>query len=404
MAKLLWGKVYFKDYYAGLLRQEAGGGYSFAYDADYLENNNPPIAHMLPLRSLPYVDQAGLHPFFDNLVAEGWLERAQTRLLNQRQATRFELLLAFGQDCAGAVSIIDPELVRVSKKLLDTTDDKEMSLLTSRASLSGVQPKLAITERAGRYYPTSANELSTHIAKFPSSGHPDLLHNEYLSTLALKKLLPDDAVVEAFMSQVEGQSEEALLIKRFDRRKIEADSTIERIHFEEFTQLLNYMSSTKYEGDYKEMSDFFKNTPGCLPIENYKLFGRILAGLLLGNTDMHLKNFAMIHTPVGLRLSPSYDEVASSLYKYKTIALGIGGTHNLDILRLKPKHIESLAKDFGFNESILNMMVLQLEKNKGTAQSAISDATVGASTLKKKIITAMDKRWNGTFALIGQNS
>ncbi len=51
------------------------------------------------------------------------------------------------------------------------------------------------------------------------------------------------------------------------------------------------------------MADFIRATPGCLPVEIYRLYLRILAGLLLGNTDMHFKNFAMFHTPEGLRLT-----------------------------------------------------------------------------------------------------
>lgn len=69
--------------------------------------------------------------------------------------------------------------------------------------------------------------------------------------------------------------------------------------------------------------------PRCLPAEIYRLYLRILAGLLLGNTDMHLKNFAMFCTDAGLRLSPAYDAISASLYGYKTIALSIDGAANL---------------------------------------------------------------------------
>jgi hypothetical protein len=36
---------------------------------------------------------------------EGWMGKAQVRILGKRQATRFELLLAFGGDCV--VSVVD---------------------------------------------------------------------------------------------------------------------------------------------------------------------------------------------------------------------------------------------------------------------------------------------------------
>src|ERR1700720_4243182 len=108
MAAVLWGKVYDNDLFAGELRQEPGGRCAFTYDPAYLEAKNPAIAFTLPLRAAPYISEQGLHPFFDNLVAEGWLRNAQARALKVDPSNRFALLLAFGKDCAGAVSVIDP--------------------------------------------------------------------------------------------------------------------------------------------------------------------------------------------------------------------------------------------------------------------------------------------------------
>ncbi len=396
MANLLWGKVYYKDVFAGTLREEPGDRTSFEYDESYLKAGHPAIAHTLPVTAVLHTSHAGFHPFFDNLVAEGWLEQAQTRLLGKREVSRFELLLAFGYDCAGAVSIIDPEPAKLSEVLLDINDSKEMALLTSRASLSGIQPKLAVIERNGKHYPARVGELSTHIAKFPSSNHSDLIDNEYLTTLAFKAFLPDDEVVDLSIGSVEGQSEPALVIKRFDR------SSDGRIHFEEFNQLLGYKSSAKYDGSHKEMADFISNTAGCLPIENYRLFGRILAGILLGNTDMHFKNFAMLHSPSGLRLTPAYDEISAALYQYKTLALQIADASDLRIGDLKARHIVALGGEFSLSHAAINMMVKQLEKNLDAAKQVIVDTDAGVNDLKNSLINMLEKRWNGTFALIGK--
>ena len=108
MAAVLWGKVYYNDLFAGELRQEPGGRCVFTYDPTYLEGKHPEIAFTLPPRAAPYVCEQGLHPYFDNLVAEGWLRNAQARALKVDTSDRFALLLAFGHDCAGAVSVIDP--------------------------------------------------------------------------------------------------------------------------------------------------------------------------------------------------------------------------------------------------------------------------------------------------------
>lgn len=396
MANLLWGKVYYKDIFAGYLREEPGGRVTFTYDSSYIDGGHPAIAHTLPVREQPHISNNGLHPFFDNLVSEGWLEQAQSRLLGRREVTRFELLLAFGFDCAGAVSIVDPEPSDLSEAMLDLDDPKEMAVLTSRASLSGVQPKLAVVEEGGIYRPARINELSTHIAKFPSANHPDLTLNEYLTTLAFKALLPDDEIVDLSIEDVKGLGEPALLIKRFDR------VPEGRLHFEEFNQLLGRSSRTKYDGAHKDMADFILGTDGCLPTQAYLLYRRILAGLLLGNTDMHLKNFAMFHTEAGLRLTPSYDQVAASLYNYKTLALKIAGSKDHPIGDLKGRHLTLLGEEFGLSPAAINMAAQGLEKHIEAAKDAIQDAPLGGADFKDNLIKLIGKRWNGTFALIGK--
>lgn len=396
MAHLLWGKVYYKDIFAGFLRQEPGFGSSFMYDSSYLNGSNLPIAYSLPLQNTPFIYQNDLPPFFDNLVAEGWLEQAQTRLLSKRIASRFELLLAFGQDCAGAVSVLDPNPEKFSDTLMDINDPKEMALLTSRASLSGVQPKLAIVTQQNVYHPAQANQLSTYIAKFPSNHHFDLVANEYLSTLAFKTLLPDITVVEMFIGKVFGFDEDVLLIKRFDRQ----NNT--RIHFEEFNQLLDQPSNNKYYGSYNDIANFIRITPNCLITEIYTLYLCILAGLIIGNTDMHLKNFAMLHTESGLRLSPVYDQIAAALYGDKQLALEINKTENMLLTKLNANDIIELGLKFGFNRQTIAMAFQTLNKNYPNIKPIIMNARIGSEELKHKIVTLADNIWNKTFASIGK--
>ncbi|MGE0471263.1 MAG: type II toxin-antitoxin system HipA family toxin [Nitrospira sp.] len=394
MAYLLWGHIYYKDRFAGILRQEPGERTSFTYHDSYLSAGQPSIAYTLPLQAAPFLSESGLPPFFDNLVAEGWLEEAQTRLLAKRRASRFELLLAFGQDCAGAVSVIDPE--PQERGTIQPDNPMDLAVMAGRASLSGIQPKLALIEDHGTFRPVRAKELSTHIGKFPSPRHDDLTANEYLTTMALKALLPDDPIVDLHMGRIEGFPDQALIITRFDRT---ADG--QRIHFEEFNQLLGYPSDAKYGGSHQSMADFIRATPGCLPAEIYRLYLRILAGLLLGNTDMHLKNFAMVHTDTGLRLSPAYDAVSATLYGYKTIALSIGGAANIPIGNLKPQTLIRLGQEFGLSTEAMAMAAGQLERRRQAAKEVLMKCRIGSKTLRDDILTHMDTRWNGTVALIG---
>jgi serine/threonine-protein kinase HipA len=398
MAKLLWGKVYYQDQFAGVLREEPGYATSFAYDSHYLNGKFPRLSHTLPLREEPFMSQIGLLPFFDNLVSEGWLEHEQKRLLN-REASRLELLLAFGYDCAGAVSVLDPDPMPLKETDMDKTDEKEAAVFQSRASLSGVQPKLALVERAGKFYPTKIGELSTHLGKFSSEDkkHPDIIYNEYLTTLAFKYLLSDDALADLQVGTVEGIKGEALIIKRFDRTH---DG--KRIHFEEFNQLLGHISKAKYEGDYADMANFMSDTPGCLALEKYRLFRRILAGILTGNTDMHLKNFAMFHTSSGLRLTPSYDQVGAIIYKYQHMALSLNGTEDVLWGNIKSNSIVRLGEQFQLNKESIEMAIDHFKKQLPLAHQKVAEATVGSSFIKNKIINVMETRWNGTFSSIGK--
>src|SRR5438128_8359645 len=110
MARSYWGKVYLNDTYVGQLREEPGGRCVFTYDKTYLDGEGRvAIAHTLPVSEARHVSERGLHPFFDNLVAEGWLRNAQARALGVDPEKRIALLLGFGRDLAGAVSVEDPE-------------------------------------------------------------------------------------------------------------------------------------------------------------------------------------------------------------------------------------------------------------------------------------------------------
>lgn len=395
-------RVYFKDQLAGYLVEDRDKeAYIFSYDRKYLQDKGLPISYTLALSEKAYICKNNLHPFFDNLIAEGWLEKAQSRLLGKVKANRFDLLCAFGFDCIGAVSVFPEFDIVFNQDSVDINSKKELSLMTSRASLSGVQAKLGVVKKGKKFYPCVERELSSHIAKFASMGHANIVVNEYLTGIALSSILNKDKLANMKISYVEGISEEALLIERFDRN---FNGEVKKIHFEEFNQLFNQSSDDKYNGSYESLADFIDNEKSCMPLEKVKLFERIIVGFLIGNTDMHMKNFAMLYTEGGLRLSPNYDQVCAYLYDYKNIALEINGAYSLALGNLKAKHILNLAKTFGILETTLLHSLKKIEGNIGKAITNIEKASVPSSNkeLKTKIIEIMEKRWQGTFALIGK--
>jgi serine/threonine-protein kinase HipA len=63
-----------------------------------------PVSLTLPVREDPY-ESKGLHPFFENLLPEGWLLEIAVSKLKLAKDDAFGLLLATCADCVGAVEI-----------------------------------------------------------------------------------------------------------------------------------------------------------------------------------------------------------------------------------------------------------------------------------------------------------
>ncbi len=397
MAELLYGYVYFRERFAGTLRQEPGERCSFIYDADFISESREAISITLPLRSDANIYQGRLHPFFDNLLAEGRQAAIQARWLGVPVEDRFARLLAFGQDCIGAVSVRDPK-PRVAAGE-PPEDPAELAALNSRASISGVQSKLLVVETGTGFRPTKAGELSTHIAKLPSGNHPQIVPLEFLTTEAARVLLPDDEIVQVQISPIPGIVDQALMVRRFDR-PVE-HGVIGKLHFEEFNQILGRTSDEKYDGSYGDMARVLRENPRCALLDVDRLFRRILVSILLGNNDAHLKNFALLYEEDQLRLSPFYDVLAAALYadySQTGMALKLGpGTNPTTLAGIGAVHLRGLATSFSLKAAAIREAVHDLGRRIAQAEEIVRNAAHGSTELRNELADYMRKRWNGTF-------
>lgn len=100
------GSVFFRDKYVGdLIRKDED--FIFKYDKSYLEDkDSTPISFSLPLRTAPFISDQ-LFPFFEGLLAEGWLRKIQEKEQKIDRNNSFELLIKNGQDLIGAVKVIE---------------------------------------------------------------------------------------------------------------------------------------------------------------------------------------------------------------------------------------------------------------------------------------------------------
>ena len=85
---------------------------TFQYDEDWLGSAGAiAVSWTLPLQKEPYITN-GLHPFFENLLPEGWLLEIATSKLKISKDDAFGLLIATCADCIGAVEIVAAEDMR----------------------------------------------------------------------------------------------------------------------------------------------------------------------------------------------------------------------------------------------------------------------------------------------------
>jgi hypothetical protein len=126
------------------------------------------------------------------------------------------------------------------------------------------------------------------------------------------------------------------LIERFDYTT-DKEGVSQKLTVTEMASLMNLSSETKYDTTTEEL---FQTARSSLNSEGIKTFARMyFLGILVGNGDMHAKNFSFILNPEDRRYSPSpiYDCLCTSIYGFHdTLALPLGNTN-------RPKPLEIIA-------------------------------------------------------------
>lgn len=290
----------------GTLSRSDSHDYDFDYDPLYLAQGGHELCVTMPALPSTYTSK-GLHPFFKNTISEGWLEEVQKTFAGGQispETQLADLIAYYGKNCIGGLSFTLRQ--HFSPEPRDILSDFESKIANKKAMLPGAHPKALVTQDAdGAFHIANNDERSTHIAKLPRSEKlfQSMLNNEFLTTQIVAALLPEDKVCDLSIVRLEEIDQDALLIKRFDRTP-EGN----KMPFYEFNQLLGKDPEEKYDGSYRQMADYIAQHARsygnggllCDTKDLRILFRRIAVAILVGNTDAHLKNFALFKTS-GLR-------------------------------------------------------------------------------------------------------
>lgn len=318
--------IFLSERKVGTITGLGGDRTVFAFDDAYADDANRPTLSLSfkdamgdLIRDQPRT-QTRLSPFFSNLLPEGPLRDYLAERAGVNGVREFYLLRALGRDLPGAVIARGPEGESWPPEHEEEPPaaGTQPARVPLRFSLAGVQLKFSGLEKPHGGLTIPATGVGgSWIVKLPSTRFPGLSENEF-SMMTLARCVgidvPDIQLVE--LGQIAGLPEgigklegAAYAIRRFDRT---VDG--ERVHMEDFAQVFGVYPDDKYKrATYRSIAKVLWLETGEAGIAEF--IRRLVFNALIGNGDMHLKNWSLVYADgVTPTLSPAYDFLSTLAY------------------------------------------------------------------------------------------
>jgi serine/threonine-protein kinase HipA len=236
-----------------------------------------------------------------------------------------------------------------------------------KMSLSGVQIKASVVLNKKDQQLEIAEENGAYILKPDLPQFPQIALVENIS-MDMADDLEMEVPPHAVLPMADGCP--AYIIKRFDRLPRR-----ERIHKEDMAQLLGMTTESKYDGSLEKVGKAIRTHASNVFLDLINFYERVLFCFLIGNGDMHLKNWALLDNGSEIKLAPCYDLVASRLYipDEDESALTINGKRNklnqadfnvmANTLDLDKKSVSNIFGNFKSKTPALISMVQRSDLN-----------------------------------------
>nr|WP_189483892.1 HipA domain-containing protein [Alishewanella tabrizica] len=300
----------------------------FAFTDSYIDDEARPVLGLGFKDSLGGLltnfkpTQTKLTPFFSNLLPEETMRHYLAERAGVNPAREFFLLWVLGQDLAGAITVEPADGEALPPNVQQGAEGKMKTEAPMRFSLAGVQLKFsAVQQASGGLTIPATGQGGSWIVKLPSSRFDAVPENEY-SMMELARMLGMDVPETQLLpiNQIANipdgigkygdsfKNAQAFVIKRFDRAGEQA------VHIEDFAQVFGVYPQDKYkkasmrniaqvigiEGQDKDIAEFTR---------------RLVFNTLIGNADMHLKNWSVIYKDKRTAsIAPAYDFVSTIPY------------------------------------------------------------------------------------------
>ena len=226
--------------------------------------------------------------------------------------------------------------------------DMAKQIVRAQTTITGVQAKLSLDiqriDQESRF--TIVSMDGAYILKPQTAQYPYLPENEDL-TMHLAQIAKIEVVPHILVRFADGEL--CYLTKRIDR-----STNGQRLPMEDMCQLTERLTERKYKGSYEQIAKAirqYSDAPG-LDLTNY--WTTVLFCWLVGNSDMHLKNFSL-YAPNTTEhiLAPAYDLVNTLLVipeDTEELALTLNGKKR----KLTRHDFETAMLSSGLNEKVVS--------------------------------------------------
>lgn len=349
----------------------------FSYSDSYIEEKNAKaISISLPVNERIFSPER-TRCFFESLLPEGYTRRCVAGWLHVDENDYISVLSELGSECLGAIRIVEGDVNEVDSAYKMLSQDELLEFAREGATKSAelvIKSHLSLAGASGKtglYYDRDNNAWyqpmglapSTHIMKQSHVRLKKIVANEQLCLLTARKL--GITTPDSFIINLDDKDDDFLFAtERYDRKILDSSKKLMgmkmplRLHQEDFAQAMGITSSEKYESSGKDylvkafqlIRDYSDN-----PIEDQiRLWDLCIFNYLIGNTDNHVKNIAMLYSEdlKGIRLAPAYDLLSTVIYDSSTekMSLNIGGEY--DIRQINKNSFEREAKKIGLGKGI----------------------------------------------------
>lgn len=201
---------------------------------------------------------------------------------------------------------LSPKLTKLND-LPFTAEEQRIEALqrADKMSIQGIQPKLSAILSVKESQFQIVDSEGHYILKPQHAIYLEAPENEDL-TMRLAAMVGIEVPLHGLVYSEDGSL--TYFIKRFDRIKHK-----DKLSVEDFAQLSLMDRETKYRSSMEKLVPIIERYCTFPLIEKVKLFTRTVVNYLLGNEDMHLKNFSLITRDEKIELSPAYDFINSTI-------------------------------------------------------------------------------------------